>query len=70
MPRRILRANGPNDVQDHPHPLRPDDFLDAAAEAILDEPVRVGRKMDGNSHPRESHDWRTNGGVYEVEVVH
>lgn len=49
---------------------QPDDFLDAAAEAILDEPVRVGRKMDGNSHPRESHDWRTNGGVYEVEVVH
>ena len=30
---------------------QPDDFLDAAAEAILDEPVRVGRKMDGNSHP-------------------
>lgn len=48
---------------------QPDDYLDAAAEAILDEPVRVGRRMDENEDPRQQHDWRKHGGVYEVEVA-
>ena len=48
---------------------QPDDYLDAAAAAILDEPVRVGRRMDENADPRQTHDWRKSGGVYEVEVA-
>lgn len=45
-----------------------DDFLDAAADAINDEPVRIGRKV-GNPTATQTDDWRPSAGVYEVEIV-
>ena len=47
---------------------QPDDFLDALADAINDEPVRVGR-MVGNPTPDRAEDWRPSAGVFEVEVA-
>lgn len=46
---------------------QPDDFLDAGAEAITDEPVRIGSKV-GNPTPHEGHDWRPSSGVFEVTI--
>ena len=46
---------------------QPDDYLDAAAKALSDEPVRIGR-MVANATTPDAQDWRPSGGVYEVEV--
>jgi len=47
---------------------QPDDELDAAAAAMADEPVRIGRKV-GNATALPVDDWRPNSGVHEVELV-
>lgn len=55
---------------------QPDDYLDAAARAILTEPARIGqrsapetgRKSDGIPSRQPQHDWRPSGGVHEVEL--
>lgn len=47
---------------------QPDDYIDAAAKAITDEPVRVGR-IFGKSNPRRREDWRPATGTYDVEIV-
>ena len=46
-----------------------DDFLDAQAECLNDQPTLIGRgpKVE-NATPHERHDWRPSSGVYEVEV--
>lgn len=48
---------------------QPDDYLDAEAECLNDQPARIGRgpKVE-NATPREGQDWRPSSGVYEVEV--
>lgn len=48
---------------------QPDDFLDAQAECLNDQPTRIGRgpKVE-NATPHEGHDWRPSSGVFEVEV--
>ncbi|WKB53028.1 phage terminase large subunit [Eleftheria terrae] len=47
---------------------QPDDELDAAAAAMSDEPVRIGR-MVGNPTPTPLDDWRPSAGVHEVELA-
>lgn len=46
---------------------QPDDYLDAASEAMNDEPVRIGCKV-GNPTPNEPQSWRPSSGVFEVTV--
>lgn len=48
---------------------QPDDFLDAQAECLNDQPTRIGRgpKVE-NATPHERDDWRPSSGVFEVEV--
>lgn len=48
---------------------QPDDFLDAQAECLNDQPTKIGRgpKVE-NATPHEGHDWRPSSGVFEVEV--
>lgn len=48
---------------------QPDDFLDAQAECLNDQPTRIGMgpKVE-NATPHERDDWRPGSGVYEVEV--
>lgn len=46
---------------------QPDDYIDAAASAILETPVRIGRLV-GNSTPEQQHDWRPSAGVHEVTL--
>jgi hypothetical protein len=47
---------------------QPDDYLDSAASAILQAPVRIGQVVGGlaGNSPRE--DWRPGTGVHEVEL--
>lgn len=48
---------------------QPDDYLDAQAECLNDQPTRIGRGPKvGNPDPQQSHDWRPSAGVYEVTV--
>lgn len=52
---------------------QPDDYLDAAARAILAEPARIGRvvptgKSGGKPPAHRPQDWRPNGGVHEIEL--
>jgi hypothetical protein len=44
-----------------------DDELDAAAAAMADEPVRIGRIV-GNPTAHPADDWRPGTGVHEVEL--
>lgn len=46
---------------------QPDDYLDSAAGAILQAPVRIG-KIVGNPGSDLREDWRPGTGVYEVTV--
>lgn len=48
---------------------QPDDHLDAGAECLMQQPVKIGRgaKVE-NATPHERDDWRPGSGVYEVEV--
>lgn len=46
---------------------QPDDFIDSAAGAILQAPVRIG-KIVGNPGSDLREDWRPGTGVYEVTV--
>jgi hypothetical protein len=48
---------------------QPDDYLDAQAECLNDQPTRIGKGPKvGNPDPRQGHDWRPSAGVYEVTV--
>lgn len=48
---------------------QPDDHLDAGAECLLQQPVKIGRGPKvGNPDPRERDDWRPSAGSFEVEV--
>lgn len=44
---------------------QPDDYIDSAAGAIADTPVRVGRLV-GNPNAGQRDDWRPAGGVHDV----
>ncbi len=46
---------------------QPDDYLDAAAGAIAETPVRIGRVV-GNPTERRTDDWRPSSGVHEVTL--
>jgi len=46
---------------------QPDDYLDAAAGAILAEPVRIGRVVS-DAQQLVMGGWRPDGGVYEAEL--
>lgn len=46
---------------------QPDDFLDSAAGAIVEQPERIG-KIHNKNAVKEAVNWRTNGGVYEATV--
>lgn len=45
-----------------------DDYLDASAGAVSDTPERIGRSSGWNPPSTQSHDWRPDTGVHEVEV--
>lgn len=48
---------------------QPDDYLDAQAECLNDQPARIGKGVKvGNPDPVQGHDWRPSAGVYEVTV--
>jgi len=51
--------------------VQPDDFLESGANAILEAPVRIG-KVVGDlvriANGNVTHDWRPNGGVFEVSL--
>lgn len=48
---------------------QPDDFLDAGAECLLQQPVKIGRGPKvGNPAPHERDDWRPSAGTFEVQV--
>lgn len=48
---------------------QPDDHLDAGAECLLQQPVKIGRGPKvGNQDPRERDDWRPSAGSFEIEV--
>jgi hypothetical protein len=44
---------------------QPDDYVDSAAGAIADTPVRIG-KVFGNPKTETVEDWRQSAGVHEV----
>jgi hypothetical protein len=46
---------------------QPDDFLDAGAGAITDQPSRVGQLV-GNPTPLHDDDWRPTTGVFEATL--
>ncbi|EFD5180897.1 transcriptional regulator, partial [Escherichia coli] len=46
---------------------QPDDYMDSAAGAIVDQPERVG-KIHRNNEVNESPNWRTSGGVVEATL--
>jgi hypothetical protein len=46
---------------------QPDDYLDATAKAIIDQPERVGH-LTGTPVAPAGDDWRPNAGVYEAEL--
>lgn len=46
---------------------QPDDFMDSAAGAIVEQPERIG-KIHNKNAVKEAVNWRTNGGVYEATV--
>lgn len=48
-------------------PNQPDDYLDSAAGAIKQTPIRIGRVI-GNVHELERHAWRPSSGQTEVAV--
>ncbi|MFO0253370.1 MAG: transcriptional regulator, partial [Betaproteobacteria bacterium] len=46
---------------------QPDDYLDAAAGAIMAEPVRIGKPVGGEKSPHAHRDnWTPQSGVFEV----
>lgn len=48
---------------------QPDDHLDAGAECLLQQPVKIGRGPKvGNPDPRARDDWRPSAGSFEIEV--
>jgi len=50
---------------------QPDDYIDSAAGAIAETPVRVGRiigQVSGNPNGKGREDWRPGSGVHEVEL--
>jgi hypothetical protein len=47
--------------------VQPDDYLDAAAGAISEQPQRIGRVIADPQHVQIA-DWRPAGGVFEVQV--
>jgi hypothetical protein len=48
---------------------QPDDFLDAGAECLIQQPERIGRGPKvGNADPHERDDWRPSAGTFEIEV--
>ena len=47
--------------------VQPDDYLDAAAGAISEQPQRIGRVIADPQHAQIA-DWRPAGGVFEVQV--
>lgn len=48
---------------------QPDDHLDAGAECLLQQPVKIGRGPKvGNQDPRARDDWRPSAGSFEIEV--
>lgn len=49
---------------------QPDDYLDAGAGALTDQPVRVGKLVAkvGNPTDRQRDDWRPSAGTHEVEL--
>jgi hypothetical protein len=46
---------------------QPDDYLDSAAGALLEAPVRIGQS-GGKPPPPKDEDWRPSAGVFEVTV--
>lgn len=46
---------------------QPDDFLDAGAGAVTDQPARIGQ-LSGNVTPDRGDDWRPTTGVYEAAL--
>ena len=46
---------------------QPDDYVDSAAGAIADTPVRIG-KVFGNPTATQMDDWRESAGVHEVTL--
>ncbi|EHU1763532.1 phage terminase large subunit [Acinetobacter baumannii] len=46
---------------------QPDDYMDSAAGAIVEQPERIG-KIHNKNTVKEAVNWRTNGGVYEATV--
>lgn len=45
-----------------------DDFLDAGAGAVTDQPVRVGSQTIGKATDDRDDDWRPDSGVFDVEL--
>lgn len=45
---------------------QPDDYLDAGAGAVTDQPARIGRTA--NFEPTERQDWRPNTSVFEAKL--
>ena len=45
-----------------------DDYLDASAGAVSETPERISRLSGWNPPSTQSHDWRPDTGVHEVEV--
>lgn len=48
---------------------QPDDYIDCAARAISDTPVRIGRVF-GNTNEGARNDWRPATGTHEVQLEH
>lgn len=47
---------------------QPDDYIDAAAGAVVDTPERIRAHVVGNQSGVMADDWRPSGGVHEVTV--
>lgn len=47
---------------------QPDDYLDAGAGAVTDQPARIGQSV-GNANPDRPDDWRQLAGEFEVELT-
>lgn len=47
---------------------QPDDYLDSAAGAVRQTPVRIGKTV-GNPTEQPTQNWRTNNGQFEIQLV-
>lgn len=64
----VLRSEAWDEMRDWNPAVsdQPDDYIDAAAAAILDQPERIGRIV-GNPTPRDRQDWSATSETAEVE---